>query len=242
MQFNKYTYIQTARVLAQMNARPSCIHKAYIERAMWTVRSRYSKNQPIYTQTLDFAYFMSGKNSHPSFTRWGAPIYSTWVILSNHHPSQTARHSFSVFFFNSGWPTTNSVWPNLPISLTLTQTPLPQLTAWSQFMAGEPKRAKKGTKGEGRWVVVSLGFHRVRCLGGGSTKYPMCNRSGWGFVNAKVAPYSTIQLKPDFKLYRKTISYGTGISKFLKTEIGWISDFGRTSASQQKIILWDSGN
>ena len=28
---------------------------------------------------------------------------------------------------------------------------------------GEPKsRAKKGTKGEGRWVVVSLGFHRER--------------------------------------------------------------------------------
>ena len=40
----------------------------------------------------------------------------------------------------------------------------------------------------------------------------------------------------------KTISYGAGNSKFLKTEIGWISDFGRTSASQQKIILWDSGN
>ena len=29
----------------------------------------------------------------------GAPIYHTWVILSNHHPSQTARHSFSVLFF-----------------------------------------------------------------------------------------------------------------------------------------------
>ena len=40
----------------------------------------------------------------------------------------------------------------------------------------------------------------------------------------------------------KTISYGAGNSKFLKTEIGWISDFGRTSASQQKIVLWDSGN
>ena len=40
----------------------------------------------------------------------------------------------------------------------------------------------------------------------------------------------------------KTISYGVGNSKFLKTEIGWISDFGRTSASQQKTILWDSGN
>ena len=40
----------------------------------------------------------------------------------------------------------------------------------------------------------------------------------------------------------KTIPYGAGNSKFLKTEIGWISDFGRTSASQQKNILWDSGN
>ena len=27
-----------------------------------------------------------------------AHIYHTWVILPNHHPSQTARHSFSVFF------------------------------------------------------------------------------------------------------------------------------------------------
>ena len=44
------------------------------------------------------------------------------------------------------------------------------------------------------------------------------------------------------KIGPKTISYGAGNSKFLKTEIGWISDFGRTSASQQKIILWDSGN
>ena len=40
----------------------------------------------------------------------------------------------------------------------------------------------------------------------------------------------------------KAKSYGAGNSKFLKTEIGWISDFGRTSASQQKFILWDSGN
>ena len=47
----------------------------------------------------------------------------------------------------------------------------------------EPKRTKKDqkgdkTKGEGRWVVlvVSLDFHRVRCLGGGSTKSPMCGK------------------------------------------------------------------
>ena len=33
----------------------------------------------------------------------------------------------------------------------------------------------------------------------------------------------------------KTISYGAGHSKFLKSEIGRISDFGRTSASQKKI-------
>ena len=38
------------------------------------------------------------------------------------------------------------------------------------------------------------------------------------------------------------LTYGAGNSKFFKTEIGWISDFGRTSASQQKIILWDSGD
>ena len=40
-------------------------------------------------------------------------------------------------------------------------------------MAGEPQSTKKGTEREGRWVVISLGFHRVPCLGGGSTKSPM---------------------------------------------------------------------
>ena len=44
------------------------------------------------------------------------------------------------------------------------------------------------------------------------------------------------------KVLTKTISYGAGNSKFLKTEIEWISDFGRTTASQHKMILWDSGN
>ena len=34
--------------------------------------------------------------------------------------------------------------------------------------------------------------------------------------------------------FTKTISYGAEKSKFLKSEIGWISDFGRTSAPQQK--------
>ena len=48
--------------------------------------------------------------------------------------------------------------------------------------------------------------------------------------------------KKKLKFLNKTISYGAGNSKFLKTENRWISDFGRTSASQQKIILWDSGN
>ena len=42
-----------------------------------------------------------------------------------------------------------------------------------------------------------------------------------------------------FNVVIKTMSYRAGNSKFLKTEIGWISDFGRTSATQQKIILWD---
>ena len=46
----------------------------------------------------------------------------------------------------------------------------------------------------------------------------------------------------NMKFFTKTISYGAGNSKLLKTEIEWILDFGRTSASQQKIILWDSGN
>ena len=67
------------------------------------------------------------------------------------------------------------VWPTRPISLiTLTQTPLPQLTAWSQFMAREPKGPKKtkkdqkgpkrGQKGKGCWVAISLGFHHVRAV------------------------------------------------------------------------------
>ena len=30
--------------------------------------------------------------------------------------------------------------------------------------------------------------------------------------------------------------------KILKSEIGWILNFERTCASQQKLILWDSGN
>ena len=40
----------------------------------------------------------------------------------------------------------------------------------------------------------------------------------------------------------KTTSYGAGNSKFFESKIAGISDFGRTSASQQKLILWDSGN
>ena len=48
---------------------------------------------------------------------------------------------------------------------------------------------KRGQKGEGRWVViVSLGFHRVRCLGGGSTETPMCGmQSKWSSICTKLA-------------------------------------------------------
>ena len=61
-----------------------------------------------------------------------------------------------------------------------------------------------------------------------------------GIYNLLVySPMYSVQLQ---MIRIKTISYGAGNSKFFKTEIGWISDFGRTSASQQKIILWDSGN
>ena len=76
------------------------------------------------------------------------------------------------------------------------------------------------------------------------------------FVNRRKAIFDVVtgspifffirQMSPKFLFLHKTssetISYGAGNSKFLKTEIGWISDFGRTSASQQKMILWDSGN
>ena len=44
-------------------------------------------------------------------------------------------------------------------------------------------------------------------------------------------------LAKKIKFLTKAISYGAGNSKFLKIEIGWISDFGRTSASQQKKYL-----
>ena len=82
----------------------------------------------------------------------GAPIYHIWVILSNHHPSQTASHSFSVFFSIPVGQPPIPVEPTRPISLTLTQAPLPQLPAWSQIMDGEPKRGQKDTgrqKGRG---------------------------------------------------------------------------------------------
>ena len=54
--------------------------------------------------------------------------------------------------------------------------------------------------------------------------------------------FGAVPVREKYEILDKTISYGAGNSKFLKTEIGWISDFGRTSASQQKNILWDSGN
>ena len=44
-----------------------------------------------------------------------------------------------------------------------------------------------------------------------------------------------------FFLSHKTISYGAGNSKLLKTEIGWISDFGRTPSwrrTRYKMIGW----
>ena len=103
---------------------------------------------------LAISFFRAIKKD--GLTEGRAPIYHTWVILSNHHPSQTARHSFFCFCFSIsvGQPPL-PVWPTRPISVTLTQTPLPQLTAWSQFMAEEPKkikkdkkRLKKGTKGQ----------------------------------------------------------------------------------------------
>ena len=86
-----------------------------------------------------------------------------------------------VFCFFQSRLANHQVWPTRPISLRLTQTPLPQLTVWSQFMAEKTKKDQKGDKwtkkGERRWVVVSLmGFHRVRCLGGGSTKSRMCGK------------------------------------------------------------------
>ena len=58
--------------------------------------------------------------------------------------------------------------------------------------------------------------------------------------NGLMDPY--LKIKFDGKVRPKTTSYGAGYSKFLKSEIWWISDFGRKSASQQKNIFWDSGN
>ena len=71
----------------------------------------------------------------------GAPIYHTWVVLSNNHPSQTARHSFSGFFFQFRLAN--------PINIANANNPdpLPQLPAWSQLMAGEPKGGQKDKRG-----------------------------------------------------------------------------------------------
>ena len=62
------------------------------------------------------------------------------------------------------------VWPTRPISLTLTQTLLPQLTAWSQFMAGEPKRTKNGQKDK-----------RGGALGSSFPGFPSRAVLGWWF-------------------------------------------------------------
>ena len=64
----------------------------------------------------------------------GAPIYNPWVFTSNHNPRTHAMKTpgnsglRGVFSIPVGQPD--------PTSLTPTQTPLPQLTAWSLFMAG----------------------------------------------------------------------------------------------------------
>ena len=106
-----------------------------------------------------------------------ARVFVTHVCFCRTTVQAKQQDTRFLFFFSIsvGQPPL-PVWPTRPISLTQTQTLLPQLTAWSQFTAGEPKRTKKRTKGEGRSVIVSLGFHRVRCLGGGSTQLPMCDK------------------------------------------------------------------
>ena len=58
-------------------------------------------------------------------------VVRAWITVRAKGSSGGSGVGFLVLSrcFNSGGPTR-------PISLTLTQTPLPQLTAWSQFMAG----------------------------------------------------------------------------------------------------------
>ena len=100
-------------------------------------------------------------------------------------PKPNSKTLVFCFFFNSGSPiTTSSIANPTNIANANSETPTPAdrvvpIHGWRTKKDQEgDKRTKKRTKGEGRWVVlvalvVSLGFHRVRCLGGGSTKSTM---------------------------------------------------------------------
>ena len=85
----------------------------------------------------------------------GAPIYHTWVILSNHHPSETARHSFSVFFFDSGWPTTTCGMAN-PTNIADANpdppTPAERVVPLHGCRTKKDQKGDKRTKWNGRWV------------------------------------------------------------------------------------------
>ena len=127
------------------------------------------------------------------------------------------------------------------------------------YLLGRWFAADKYTAGNGPWVLVMVACHervtpwhsakqflQATILGAGSDATAL--KSIITSVNA--SPVLQTNFQPPIPrgnrqksgLLFQAISYGAGNSKFLETEIGWISDFGRTSASQQKIILWDSGN
>ena len=75
-------------------------------------------------------------------------------------------------FFNSGWPTTTSGMAD-PTSVANANpdppTPADRVVPVHDWRTKKDPKGEKRAKGKGRWVVVSLGFHRVRCLGDGST-------------------------------------------------------------------------
>ena len=63
------------------------------------------------------------------------------IFVQDFVPIRTALNGATYIFFYLEWPEgivsipVGQPDPTRPISLTLTQTPLPQLTAWSQFIA-----------------------------------------------------------------------------------------------------------
>ena len=79
-----------------------------------------------------------------------APIYHTLVILSNHHPSQTAKHSFSAFVqFRLANPT------NIANANPDPSTPADRVVPIDGWRT---KKDQKGTKGDKKGGALGSSF------------------------------------------------------------------------------------